>query len=418
MAETALHPRPSMHTILRSDNNAQGNFMELIEYHRALRHTKFPSIKGPGGHYDFPSFQARYKDSPAFIKWNKHAVAPHYGYSLAPHRDNHPIIDPASGFISAGADKDLETNVKNIPSMAQSSDKIQHGTPSTKPPDSARPQTPPSDPLYDEMTPQDREGLWSARKVTDIKLRAECGGWTTDEKAIPKPSKEHSNLAVGTFNFSDESWRDKAAKKYMFTSGTQSSFDYVNWDSKLPPKIKPRPSTMEKMADPISQRFTDWMKRYRPTSEQCQRLGRSWDWFQARNGYLRSKDVDYTSHYRQSGHIPNYGGSVGADNFEDKDNPEAEYNPFTRLRTPLPWYTETAKRPNIPGYAGSTHWVGIHPAHSQFPAPEPPSTAYVHRPMPTPPNTSPWAKRAPMSRMVTTVPPKNPFNTIDDISVA
>ena len=52
------------------------------------------------------------KNSPAFIKWNLHAQAPHCGYSLAPHRDNHPIVDPASGFISAGADKDLETGVK------------------------------------------------------------------------------------------------------------------------------------------------------------------------------------------------------------------------------------------------------------------------------------------------------------------
>lgn len=57
MAETSVHPRPDMATILKSDNNARGNFMELMEWHRALRHTKFPSIKGKEGHYDFPSFQ-------------------------------------------------------------------------------------------------------------------------------------------------------------------------------------------------------------------------------------------------------------------------------------------------------------------------------------------------------------------------
>lgn len=56
--------------------------------------------------------------------------------------------------------------------------------------------------------------------------------------------------------------------KHIFNS----AYDYVNWDSKLPPKIKPRPSTWEKMADPISQRFTDWAKRYRPATDQCQVL--------------------------------------------------------------------------------------------------------------------------------------------------
>lgn len=57
--------------------------------------------------------------------------------------------------------------------------------------------------------------------MSDIKLRSECGGWTSDSKVIPQPSKERNNLAVGTFNFSDQSWKDKAARKFMFTSETQ-----------------------------------------------------------------------------------------------------------------------------------------------------------------------------------------------------
>ena len=66
--------------------------------------------------------------------------------------------------------------------------------------------------------------------MSDIKLRSECGGWTSDGKVTPKLSKEHNNLAVGTFNFSDESWRDKAARKYMFTSETQK---YVSFDAQF-----------------------------------------------------------------------------------------------------------------------------------------------------------------------------------------
>ena len=39
---------------------------------------------------------------------------------------------------------------------------------------------------------------------------------------------------------------------------------------------------------------------------------------------------------------------------------------------------------------------------------------FLFRTLPTPPNSSQFAKRGPMSRMVTTVPPKNPFNKIEN----
>nr|CAB3266519.1 uncharacterized protein C7orf72-like [Phallusia mammillata] len=413
MAETSAHPRPEMGTIMKTDANARGNFAEEIEFHRSLRHTKFPTIKGPEGNYDYPSFQGRLKDSPAFIKWNIHAQAPHMGYSLAPHRDNHPIVDPASGFVSTGADEDLVTGVKKLASMVQTSDKVQLGTPTTKPPDSGRPQTPPKAPWTQEMKSDEREAKWSARKVSDTVLRSQCGGWTSPSKVIPKQGNDHENLLVGTFTFKPGNWRDEAAKKYMFTSMQQQNFDMVDWDSRLPAKLKPCESTLEKTPDPISQRLTTWPKRYEAVSNVCQTLGRSWDWFQMRDKCHGNRPYSYTSHFRKSGHIPNYEGSIGAYNFEAKDHPYEEYRPLTALRTPKPRYTDTARRPNIPGYKGSAHWTGIHSAHSVYPAPQPPSTAYVHRRLPTPPNTSPFAKRGPMSRMVTTVPPKNPFNQVE-----
>jgi len=53
----------------------------------------------------------------------------------------------------------------SIPSMVQNSDKVQLGTPASKPPNSARPQTPPKAPWVEEMKPDDREAKYSARKV-------------------------------------------------------------------------------------------------------------------------------------------------------------------------------------------------------------------------------------------------------------
>ena len=66
MAETSLHAHPEMATVLKSDANAGGNFVENEELHRTLHHTKFPSIKGPEGNYDYPSFQVSGKNAVEF----------------------------------------------------------------------------------------------------------------------------------------------------------------------------------------------------------------------------------------------------------------------------------------------------------------------------------------------------------------
>ena len=57
MAETELHSHPEMGTILKTDANARGNYVEETEFNRALQHTKFPFIRGPEKNYDYPSFQ-------------------------------------------------------------------------------------------------------------------------------------------------------------------------------------------------------------------------------------------------------------------------------------------------------------------------------------------------------------------------
>ena len=49
--------------------------------------------------------------------------------------------------------------------MVQSSDKVQLGTPQTKPPNSGRPQTPPKAPWLEVLKPGDREAKYSDRKV-------------------------------------------------------------------------------------------------------------------------------------------------------------------------------------------------------------------------------------------------------------
>jgi len=337
MAETHLHPHPGMGRILAGDDSsvAFGTFMRETEMRRALRHTKFPNIRGPDGNYDFPSFQTRNKNSPAFIKWNTHSVPPHHGYSLAPHRDNHPVIDPSSGLVSAGADQDLETNVNSIPSLAAESDKIQQRSP----PDAVRPQTPPSAPWAEEVDEDTPEAKWNSRKVPDVSLRASLGGWTSDEKVIPQKDEEN-NLAVGTFNFVPGSWKEDAARRFMYSSVTQRNYGAVDWDKRLARKIKPCHTTHEKRPDQISQQLVTWPKRYEPRADIYQRLGPSWDRFQSRDKGHGKRPYDFKSHYKKADILPGYGGSVGAYNFEDKDHSDATYRPLTTLRVEKPRRTE------------------------------------------------------------------------------
>ena len=57
MVETYLHRHPDMSRILSSDTSALATFMREAEARRTARLVKFPSIKGPDGNYDVPSFQ-------------------------------------------------------------------------------------------------------------------------------------------------------------------------------------------------------------------------------------------------------------------------------------------------------------------------------------------------------------------------
>lgn len=116
-------------------------------------------------------------------------------------------------------------------------------------------------------------------------------------------------------------------------------------------------------------------------------------------------------------HIPVYSGCVGAENLDEIDNAQEPFEPYTVKRVLIPRYSETGHRPNIPGYQGCTLWQGQYaPAHT---APRTPSkqatTATVHKSMPVSPNTSEFKKDSQMSKMVTTVPPCNPFNQINKL---
>ncbi|XP_075067394.1 protein SPMIP7 isoform X2 [Mixophyes fleayi] len=270
---------------------------------------------------------------------------------LNPLRDDVTLVDPCSGFVSPGADADL------------------------------RPGT----------------------------------GWTSKIKTVPQVNRGPGTSLAKTFvlqrSHDASCSRDDIVRKFMYTSSTQRAYEEVPWDIKLPTKIQAPESTTEKVAAPISQLIT--LKEYELQPEIWQDPCGMWDGLQKRMFHAHKKPLTFISPYPRMEHIPGYCGFTGSVNSEDMDNPNATFTPFTKVRTAQPGYASTAHTPNIPGYTGRVHWMAIHPANSNLPSPFLSADTKM--------NGSPLGSRigtafqhhGPLSKMVTTVSPRNPFNKVE-----
>ncbi|KFV58845.1 Uncharacterized protein C7orf72 [Tyto alba] len=68
-----------------------------------------PVVRGPENRHVFASFEE--KTSNYFLKLNPFTSPVGPNYPLFPHWDVVPLVDPCSGFVSPGADADLQPNV-------------------------------------------------------------------------------------------------------------------------------------------------------------------------------------------------------------------------------------------------------------------------------------------------------------------
>ncbi|XP_071507400.1 protein SPMIP7-like [Diadema antillarum] len=432
MADTAVRPRPTgdLRLHLQVDTNAGPNNVQNIVGNRRRRLMKIPISRG---RFDVASFQE--PANSGFVKYNDD--------TLAPHRDNYPVIDPTSGFVSVAADVDRNTGIKGIPNLQQSDN-----PPNTVTPLSPRPTTTlahrekekvkengkaapnplrfsaPSmivynDPQLKTTKVLNDPGTWNSRQISDAMIRAKLGGWTSD--IDPRKTEKEQHMIwqqIHSKNIKNQShavdkakdWKDEAALRYIYLPSTQRSYEDVNWDAKIAPKVDPPATTLERQPDQISHRF-NVNKRYEPDAQEWQNLGRSFDWFQTRNGYHMTGPVEFCSPHRKNYQIPNYTAFIGG--YGERDHPRQFFLPSAVMRTSLPWYTDTAHRPNIPGYTGCTHWRGKDPANANVPVPPPQTTARVHRIDRYDPNQSPFKRTSRMSKMVTLVPPCNPFNKVE-----
>ncbi|XP_007240376.3 spermatogenesis-associated protein 48 isoform X1 [Astyanax mexicanus] len=332
-------------------------------------------------------------NEPGFLKFNPQAHPPAHSAPLAPLRDLVPLTEPCSGLLSAGARADLR-----LPGKTRFIDRVY--TPSDlRTPSGARdrPQTPTGRPsAVTEDLSEDKR--WNSRTRSELaKLQDQAANEET-EPDFPKtpwsakpPEKDVRSSVLSDFV-------NTAARRYSYTSAAQRGYEDVDWDSKLPPRFKAPLSTLEKMADPVNQHFT--LKRYNSRPELWQAIGTYWNKHQLRATYNAKKPVSFTSPHPKSGQIPLYCGVVGSENMDNVDDPDKDFKPLTVLRTILPPYTPTAHRPTIPGYTGKALHARPHTSDITLPS----------RPIPgssLPPSV--YGRKAPLSRMVTTVSPCNPF---------
>ncbi|XP_078083932.1 protein SPMIP7 [Mustelus asterias] len=371
----------------------------------AMGQTVIPYVRGPEDRHFFTSFQEQ--DNPAFARWSPNSWAPDAFYPLAPHRHEVQPLDISTGFMSPG--QSAESGTKRIPNLAFY----------REPGGECRAHTA----IPFDFQQQRHSGRWNSKSVSAAAIRARVGGWTSPVRVTPSPHSIPDSLKTHNFNFNmdpsvqtlddatSESARDATARKYMYTTTTQRSYEDVNWDCKLAPKIKPADTTQDKIADPISRHAT--LKRYDPSPHMWQAVGGQghWDKTQSRPFTAAAKPINFTSLFPRIHQIPLYSGSTGGNNLEDIDNPCTEFTPYNVPRTEKPRHTDTTHCPNIPGYTGKTQWTGTESNKSNFTRlfhPPPERVCGIPRGSE---KQLKYKRQSPFSKMITTVPPYNPFNT-------
>ncbi|XP_006875350.1 PREDICTED: uncharacterized protein C7orf72 homolog [Chrysochloris asiatica] len=245
-------------------------------------------------------------------------------------------------------------------------------------------------------------------------------GWTSPLKITPlEPLHERCSINH-MFTFDEEATctddgeplfqpnKKYNAKDSFYKSSTQKAYEDIPWDKMLPPKLDPDDTTVEKAPDLISQCFT--LKRYERLPAITQIVGGLWDRFQTRSFLAPVKPINFVSPSSRSKYIPLYTGYVESTNADDIDNPFGDLTSLAKPRTSRPRYTDTSRSANIPGYTGKVHFTATHPANSNIPPTTPSPESEVHHILRKDMKVDFFRHQAPLSRMITTVKPYNPFN--------
>lgn len=106
LSDSTFKSRPHFKAYIQTDQNAGLDAVEAIEAKRRARQMKFPSMSG---HKTAHSLNEPTTGA-AFVKWNDEGDH----RSSAPTRFYGNLMDPVSGFLSAGADVHRKTGVSKV----------------------------------------------------------------------------------------------------------------------------------------------------------------------------------------------------------------------------------------------------------------------------------------------------------------
>ncbi|XP_053217864.1 spermatogenesis-associated protein 48 [Podarcis raffonei] len=388
--------------------------MHQKQHEGLLKRMYMPFVRGPEDRHFFTSFHD--KCSNAFLKSNPFIRPEDKSYLLAPHRDDLPIINPSSGFVSPGGAVEA-----NQIMYSKNKEPLGNGKDVQPPPSAPFPHTThqPANRRLSVLEEIKQDQQWNSRAVPDISLRSKLGGWTSSVKVIPAPPKVKENFSPHRFAFhvdpdikssdpSSEAFRDEKARKYMYTSVAQRANEDIPWDRMLPPKVKPPDSTLEPRADRVSQRFS--MKQYEPEAETSQVVGSLWDRFQRRAFISPDKPINFVSPCSRTQHLPLYTGCVGAENPDDLDNPYVDVIVHSRVRNAEPQYVKSSYSPNTSGYTGKVHWSATQPANSNLPPTSPSIISRMYCYLAKHGQPSEFPHLGPLSQTLVPTEPQNPFN--------
>ncbi|XP_004630584.1 spermatogenesis-associated protein 48 [Octodon degus] len=405
--------------------------IDYPHYCDLLRRMNMPFVKGFEDRHDYGRFER--KGSPAFLQFHPYppSVLPAYHlhypypppfgprYALFPLRDDVPLEDPCSRFVSPAGDADLKPGTgRAIPTLVGCTDvKPQLRVPR---PDTGFQSTVKRQTILSQELQQDRR--WNSRKVPDSSIRARLGGWTSPVKVTPPKAQHQRSLINHMGALHDEEAaacsgdneslvganRNHNAKDSFYKSSTQKAYETVPWDQMLRPRLEPEETTVEKAADLVSQSCT--LKRYQSVPAITQMVGGLWDRFQTRSFLAPGKPITFVSPSSRSRYIPLYSGHLQTTDADAVDDPCGDTTALAEPRQSKPLYTSPSRAANIPGYTGKVHFTGTQPANSNIPSTTPSPDSELHRTLQKEMAVDIFRHQGPLSRMVTTVRPYNPFN--------
>ncbi|KAH9489660.1 hypothetical protein Btru_056266 [Bulinus truncatus] len=201
-------------TPIRDEYKTSESALWHVNEKRRIRHMRFPSLKY---RHDNDSLQENINVNNSFKKWNDDGEY----RSSAPCRDFDSLLDPTSGFVSAGTDVNMNNGSNLIKSFVQINKTPQAVCPNTA---NALEQ---SKTLFQPMSQREKtwasgeSSLWNSRKTLDVVIRSKLGGWTSSEDPR-KLSEDNKRPQTSPIDEMSRLRRDKLALKYQYGTSTQS----------------------------------------------------------------------------------------------------------------------------------------------------------------------------------------------------